>query len=228
MRLGLLVLAGLASACLVQRPPPDAPSVSATRETRQSRFPDGTPRSEWHVLAWPDGRVERDGPEREFHPNGTLRSEGRFAHGVPVGVWRTWFADGRPRSEVDFGTPGSSALTRERFWHPNGALAAEGPAVAGVREGAWSYWSEAGLLLRAGAYRAGRRDGPWVFYGPDGSERARGSYELGVRVGSWTLWDERGEAHVRPAEEVEPDPPERGRGDSTPAVGSPGDSGRPG
>ncbi len=229
-RLALFVLGGLASACLVQRPLPDAPSASATRELRQSRFPDGTPRSEWSVLAWPDGRVERDGVEREFHPNGTLRSEGSFAHGVPVGVWRTWFADGRPRSEVDFGSPDASTTTRERFWHANGQLAAEGPAAGGVREGPWSYWSENGLPLRAGAYRAGRRDGPWVFYDSRGSKRAEGSYELGARVGSWTLWDERGAAHQRPAAEVDPETPVEESSDEPEGSGriAAPDSARPG
>jgi hypothetical protein len=201
--LALLVLFGLTSACLVQRPRPDEPAPSATRETRTSSFPDGSRRSEWNVLVWPDGRTERDGREREYHPNGALRSEGSFERGAPVGVWRTWFPDGTPRSEVDFGAPGSPQTGLDRFWHANGRPAAEGPAIRGVREGRWTFWSENGLLAREGVYRAGRREGTWVFYDELGARRGEGLYASGERVGSWTLWDEHGVPHARPAAEVD-------------------------
>jgi len=202
-RLAPLVLAVLASACLVQRAPPDAPAPTAARETRTSTYPDGTKRSEYNVLVWSDGRIERDGQELEYHPNGKLRSESSFSHSQPTGVWRTWFLDGTLRSEVDFGVPGSTAEAMQRFWHENGKLAAEGPALNGVRTGSWHYWNDDGTPLREGAYREGKRDGAWVFYDEHGAKRAEGTYELGLRIGTWTLWDEHGEAHTRSASEVE-------------------------
>lgn len=201
----------LLGACLVQRAPPDGPAPEAAHEVRRSYHPDQTLRSELSVLVWSDGRVERDGPEREYSPAGVLLAERFFDRDSPTGTWRTWFADGAPRSEVDFGPPGSSAARTNRFWHANGRLAAEGPAVAGVREGRWSYWSESGLLLREGSYRAGRRDGSWSFFDERGVLRSTGAYALGRRVGPWTLWDEQGEPHVRDAAEVGADeePPDQ-------------------
>ena len=195
---------GLA-ACLVQRPAADAPAATAAHETRRSFHADGTTRSETRVLVWSDGRIERDGPEREYYPGGVLEAERFFLHDAPTGAWRTWFATGTPRSEVDFGRPGSGAPCVQRFWHANGQLAAEGTAVDGVREGHWDYWSENGSVLRAGSYRGGKRDGPWSFHDEHGVKRAEGLYALGARVGSWTLWDEHGEPHVRSASEVEVD-----------------------
>jgi antitoxin component YwqK of YwqJK toxin-antitoxin module len=146
--------------------------------------------------------MERDGPEREYGAGGALLSERFFARNVPTGLWRTWYADGTPRSEVDFGEPGSDVTRPSRFWHPNGRLAAEGPTRAAVREGAWSYWTEDGVLARTGSYRAGERDGPWTFYDAKGAKQAEGVYRRGERVGTWTLWDERGTAHARAAGEV--------------------------
>jgi antitoxin component YwqK of YwqJK toxin-antitoxin module len=141
--------------------------------------------------------------EREYHPDGSLAAERAFARDAPTGVWRTWFSDGTPRSELDFGPPGSSEARLGRFWHANGELAAEGLTVAGVREGRWSYWSEDGRLLRSGIHRGGKRDGLWSFYDEHGGKRAEGLYALGQRVGDWTLWDERGEARTRPASDLE-------------------------
>lgn len=197
--LGGWVCLATTGACLVRRPRLDRPAPTAAHETRRSQHPDGGPRSEVRLLVWSDGRVERDGPEREYHANGALQAERFFEHDVPTGLWRTWHADETPRSEVDFGAPGSSEPHPNRFWHANGRLAAEGQAIAGVRVGEWSYWSESGVLLRTGGYRDGRREGPWRFFSEDGLPRAEGRYALGTRVGAWTLWDEHGLAHTRPA-----------------------------
>jgi antitoxin component YwqK of YwqJK toxin-antitoxin module len=204
-RLAPAALIAACAACLVRHPPPDAPPATPTHETRRSYHSDGSTRSETRVVVWSDGRIERDGPEREFYPSGVLEAERFFDHGAPSRVWRTWFADGTPRSEVDFGAPGSAGTSVQRFWHASGLLAAEGTAVGGVREGAWTFWSENGAILRTGSYRRGKREGPWSFHDESGGRRAAGDYAEGKRVGTWTLWDEDGRAHVHPAAEVEPD-----------------------
>lgn len=191
-------LALLAGACLVQRPTRDRPEPAGVHETRRTAHPGGATRRELTLLVWPDGHSERDGPEREFHPDGSPAAERVFVHGVPTGLWRTWYPDGTLRSEVDFGSPDSSALLVNRFWHANARLAAEGKARAGVREGPWSFWSEVGSLQSEGGYRAGRRDGPWILYDAAGRKQAQGQYALGERVGPWILWDVNGEPHTSP------------------------------
>jgi antitoxin component YwqK of YwqJK toxin-antitoxin module len=196
----------LTSACLVQRPPPAREAPSSKEETRRTAYPDGAVRRELRVRVWSDGRVERDGPEREFHPDGTLAAERFFAHDQPSGLWRTWYPGGAPRAEIDHGTPGSTEPRTNRFWHESGQLAAEGLARDGMRAGPWSYWRADGTLERQGSYRAGKRDGPWTFYDERGARQAEGNYALGSRVGAWTLWDEHGEAHVRNGGELELDP----------------------
>jgi len=201
-RLALVLLGALLGACLVQHAPPDEPGPSSAHERRRTTYPDGSLRSEIEVLVWSDGRIERDGLEREYSDDGTLVAERRFEHGTPVGLSRTWFDDGRPRSEVDFGTRAAPALARNRFWHANGNLAAEGVALAGLREGPWHYWNEDGTPAREGGYRSGKRDGTWTFHDEHGVKLAEGQYALGQRVGTWTLWDEHGEAHARSAAEV--------------------------
>ena len=192
--LALLALVG--AACATPRLPtlPEEPPV---REVRESLHPGGGTRSTRELLVYPDGRVERDGFEREFGRDGRLLAERGFARDAPVGTWREWYPDGTPRSEVAFGPSGSRELVPSRYWHPNGKVAAEGPCAAGVREGEWSYFDEQGTLQRRGTYRGGLRDGPWSFFRADGTPEAAGHYAQGVRVGEWTLWDEEGVPHRR-------------------------------
>jgi len=205
---GLAVLAGWAAgACLVRGAPPQPAPSADTHETRRRTRPDGSTESEVVVRVSPYGRVERDGFEREFHPDGRLAAERFFAREVATGVWRTWYPDGTLRSESDFGPPGSHDLHASRYWHPGGQLAAQGSQRGGVRQGAWVYYSPEGGTLRAGSYLDGQRDGPWVFYDARGRKEAEGLYERGARVGRWTLWDEQGQPHLRPGEEAGVDEP---------------------
>jgi len=210
-RAAAIVLALLAPACLVQRAQPDATPPVPTHEMRRTYYAgaSGAPdtahvRDESQVLVWPGGRVERDGVQREFAPDGTLLVERHFENDRPAGRWRTWYADGKPRSEVDFGERAAPDVERTwRFWHASGQLAAEGTARAGLREGAWTFWDEQGGVLREGGYRAGLREGDWTFY-ESGAKRAQGAYRTGHRVGAWTLWDEHGAAHSKSASDVDP------------------------
>lgn len=80
---------------------------------------DGTVQS---LTTYRDG-VE-DGPYREWHRNGTLRTEGRsdLRHGA-VGVWREWDASGRLVSEKSFGEDGE--LDTVRRWDRDGRLVEE-------------------------------------------------------------------------------------------------------
>lgn len=203
----LLGLAWTAGACLVRRPAPDPPRPEGVHETRRRFRPDGSLESERRVLVFPDGLVLRDGFEREYHRGDVLAAERQFARDRPTGSWRTWYVDGRPRSELDFGPPGSEDLLTARFWHPDGSLAAEGATRAGVREGPWAYYSPEGWLARAGDYRAGLREGAWTFYRAEGRKEAEGRYERGRRVGRWTLWDAEGIPRASATPPEEPDEP---------------------
>jgi antitoxin component YwqK of YwqJK toxin-antitoxin module len=196
--LGVAALVWAAGACLVLRPTPDPRPPTATHETRRRFHPDGSLARETSVLVWSDGRIERDGVERDFRTGGALASERTYEHDAPVGLVQTWFPDGVLRSEVDFGSPRSPDERRARFWHPNGALAAEGPVIQGIREGVWVFYGPAGNVLRTGGYGQGRRAGLWTFYDQSGAQVARGEYVDGVRVGAWVLRSERGSSADEP------------------------------
>ena len=107
------------------------------------------------------GRAARDAAGATFvahHPNGRARVAGSYdADGLRTGVWRFWYADGRPEREIEY-----LAGVRERVaraWHPSGAPAVEGAYVAGEREGVWRWWDARGQLAGEVTYRAGSKVG---------------------------------------------------------------------
>ncbi len=155
---------------------------------------------EREVLILPGGKVLANGRASAWFPDGTQEFERFYDCGEPTGVWKTWYRDGTPRSEVFCGMKGSGLTT---WWYENGALSSQGPSSRGFKQGAWVHWNENGSKAAEGAYRQGRRQGPWRLWDESGEPAASGSYENGVRVGRWRLWTESGESIERGSD----DPP---------------------
>jgi MORN repeat variant len=105
------------------------------------------------------GRELREAPGATFvsrFPNGRPRVAGNYdGAGLRSGVWRTWFEDGHPASEIEF--LGGVREHAAREWHPSGVLAADGAYAAGQREGRWRFWDERGQLTADAWYRDGVR-----------------------------------------------------------------------
>ena len=89
---------------------------------------EGVPFTGEVVDHWPDGTVQsstayrngvEDGPYREWHRNGTLRTEGlndpRYG---AAGIWREWDERGRLIEERSFGRDGE--MTAVRRWDGDG------------------------------------------------------------------------------------------------------------
>lgn len=123
-------------------------------------WPSGSQRYEG-AISRVDGREE--GLWTFWFPNGQMREQGRFAHGLRVGRWRQWHSNGAPRSEGGR-TPARdrTASLRTgywRFWYESGALEGQGVFVDGLREGHWDYFLTDGKLDgdRSGEYHADQR-----------------------------------------------------------------------
>lgn len=86
---------------------------------------------------------------------GKRTATGKFAAGVPVGIWKRFTADGvlQERAVLKDGVRDGDAAT----FHRSGARASAGRYVAGTQEGAWVYWGEDGVVdaARTGWYRGG-------------------------------------------------------------------------
>ena len=116
--------------------------IATPQDTTQlEHWPDGTLRSEAEVRETGAG-PERHGSFRSYHPDGSLRSEGRFSQGEEVGSWV--------------------------FYHPNGEVAEKGSFVQGKRVKTWRTYDTEGRAVSKGKYDQGERSGPWTFWTPDG------------------------------------------------------------
>ena len=142
---------------------------------------DEVPRTERSVRLYSDGRIVTHGAERSWFRDGQLEKELTFDDGVPTGVWRTWYPDGSPRSELEMGEEPRPM----RFWYEDGTLEAEGQGVLGVREGLWTYYHRNGRIASTGPFRAGVEEGHWRYFDEEGNLEEEGRYEKGRRTGVW-------------------------------------------
>jgi antitoxin component YwqK of YwqJK toxin-antitoxin module len=141
-------------------------SAGCGHEVRRVRYEGGAP---WSEVRYKDGRP--DGLWRTWWSNGRLKSEGEYRAGDLHGTWRTWFEDGAPQTEQTF--------------------------VLGKPEGTWRHWYHHGQLVTEGFYRAGRKEGPWREWFGDGTLKAEGEFREGRPTGVASVHDAQGRLLTR-------------------------------
>jgi hypothetical protein len=92
---------------------------------RRTWFADGGERD---VDVTTAGRRER----REYSARGRLLGEATWRDDTPTGTWRTWYTNGKPRSEVTFAGGEPSPLV---VWNAQGRAIGEGDLANGVWTG---------------------------------------------------------------------------------------------
>jgi antitoxin component YwqK of YwqJK toxin-antitoxin module len=125
-------------------------------------------------------KIERD----------TLRYEGRFDHGKPVGKFIYYFGDGDIKAITHFsqgGTYASTTLyyTRDHVW-------ATGYYLNEKKDSLWRYYDYNGLLLKEERYSNGVAQGAWIVYFGNGKPSDVTSYRNGLKHGVWTQYFEEG------------------------------------
>ncbi len=137
------------------------------------------PHRDWSFEILPNGASQPHGRDTCRYESGQLEYEREYLHGEPVGTWRSWWPNGKQRSEVPQ-NPRTAELTR--WWHESGALECEGPAVAGLKQGAWKHFHPDGVLAAEGRYASGAREGEWSFYDAKGALVEQIAFRNGVRL----------------------------------------------
>jgi hypothetical protein len=81
----------------------------------------------------PTSPLVRDGPWREFHPNGRVASEGDYAEGKKQGTWTVYDEDGRAvrREEWDLGALAAPMV----LFDPGGEFPRDADALERARVG---------------------------------------------------------------------------------------------
>jgi len=185
----LLVLSGATASCRSKLDPSkiDPPSaakdsdpIGRTEVHREVDEVTGKVTHEWTVVVAPGRGALKHGIERIWYPEGALHWEREFRYGKPSGVWRSWWDNGKPRTECYYFGP--EVERTMSFWREDGKLQAQGPACDGSRRGRWKFWWRHGQLSDEGEYRGGLREGLWHAWSEDGKHRFEIVYARNVRV----------------------------------------------
>ena len=185
----LLALCVLASGCSAPidyskiRKPAAArePDPPGREEERQELDPKtGHVEHEWSVFVTPGRGALKHGEERIYFPDGTLHWEREFRYGKPTGAWRSYWENGRPRTECFY--LGPEVVRTMTFWREDWKISAQGPACDGNRRGRWRFYWNNGQLAEEGEFRGGLREGTWTAWNRDGTRTFEREYQRNVRV----------------------------------------------
>lgn len=133
----------------------------------------------------------RDGPWKEFYPDGTLRAEGTYTEGKQTGEWKYYHPDGKIEQAGRFNRQGKPDGTW-KWYYPAGSLLREESYRNGLRDGLSTEYDENGIPVTEGEYVNGKEDGPW--FERIGDTFVRGAYRDGLRTGPWIYY------YLEPAE----------------------------
>jgi antitoxin component YwqK of YwqJK toxin-antitoxin module len=97
-----------------------------------------------------DGKDLRHGPTRTWYEDGKPRSEGNYEYDKRSGPFITWFANGQAASMAEYrdDKPVGTWVT----WHENGLKSAIGEYRDGYLYGLWRWWGQDGQLAKQRVY----------------------------------------------------------------------------
>ncbi len=106
-----------------------------------------------------DETGNRNGPWKDFHKNGSIKSEGVYLNNLRSGKWTFYYPDGKKEQEGNF--------------------------LRGNFDGTWRWYYENSNIWREESYFNGREDGEFIEYDIDGNVISKGDYINGEKEGEW-------------------------------------------
>lgn len=142
---------------------------------------------------------------KDFYDDGTLKYEGGYINGMPVGTHyhykQKYFCDSLPVARDDTSDVMIKKLICRNRSVPDSAITfnegikIEYGAVDSLRNriGIWSEYHNSGEFRGKGLYANDKRIGDWIFYYPNGKIEQRGKYDKKGRAqGEWKWFYENG------------------------------------
>jgi uncharacterized protein len=159
-----------------------------------------------------DNNGKKHGPWKYFYPEGMVRQEGTYNHGLENGYFKEYDKDGNLVSTAKYAdgvkledVAELVKLDVRKDYYPNGKVKiAATYNKAGQLEGVRREYSPEGDVERSYIFRngimigegivteKGERDGYWKEYFNDGKLRAEGKYNKDAREGAWKFYYESG------------------------------------
>jgi len=129
-----------------------------------------------------DEEGNKEGPWKEYYPDGTLRSTGTYDDGIRVGDWKFYYENGKLEQQGKYTKKGKPDGTW--IWYfEDGTLQREQNFIAGLEDGEYLEYEETGKLIVKGQYVEGLEEGEWTY--DFGQYKETGTYLGGLKNGSW-------------------------------------------
>lgn len=126
------------------------------------------------------GRMQ--GPWREYHPNGQVRSKGEYVNSKRVGEWEFFHANGKVEQKGKYDRKGK-AQGPWKWYYESGNLLREETYRNDLQDGMMIEYSDSGKVITKGEYIDGQKEGPWMLELAD--YREEGNYKGDHRDGEW-------------------------------------------
>ena len=112
-----------------------------------------------------------------------IKYKGQFEHGVPVGTFVYFHANGAKQAENVF--KGKTGNCYSKQFSEKRQLEAEGWYINQQKDSIWTYYGLEGQLLSREGYKLGKLDGDVLVYYADGKLAEKTQYIDGVKEGLW-------------------------------------------
>jgi antitoxin component YwqK of YwqJK toxin-antitoxin module len=125
---------------------------------------------------------ERNGPWKDYYPDGSLKAEGKYEKGKQTGEWKFYYP-GKKLEQTGRFTKAGKLDGVWKWYYPGGRLQREENYRAGLKDGMSTSYDESGTVVEEGEFVDDKEDGPW--FELIGDTYMRGVYRDGLRNGTW-------------------------------------------
>lgn len=116
----------------------------------------------------------------------TLRYEGKFEHGIPVGEFKYYYPSGNIKAKTVYSENGTVANTT--MYYSTGPKMAEGVYINKIREGEWINYDGEDHIIAKVNYKNGLKSGECTYYYSEGGKLEIINYENGVEHGNYVQY----------------------------------------
>jgi antitoxin component YwqK of YwqJK toxin-antitoxin module len=119
---------------------------------------------------------------KEYHENGTLKSEGKYVYGVKVGEWKFYYMNGK-KFEIGKYDQKGRPIGHWIWYYDDGKVLRESDFHEGLQDGDFVEYSDSGSVITQGQYLDGLKEGKWVY--KNGNYKEVGKYTDDLQDSVW-------------------------------------------
>lgn len=136
-----------------------------------------------------DASGKKQGLWIKYHVGTKVKAyEGNFKNDKPVGEFKYWFSNAKPKAVMVF--PEGGGPTKATLYFRNGGLMGEGNYIKQEKEGAWVYYGENGKKTSTESYVKGKKHGEAKVFFDHGAVAEVSNYNMDVLHGEWKTYYE--------------------------------------